>query len=128
MNIAYVRKSIDEQNEKKQIEELQKYNIDKWYTEEKSAKDTNRTQLQAMLDFVNEGDTIYLYDLERLSRDHKDIFDIVEMLKSKKVNLVSRGEKIDVNTFAEQYKLLDFLKIPEPIVDDMEEEDDEYPV
>ena len=128
MNIAYVRKSIDEQNEKKQIEELQKYNIDKWYTEEKSAKDTNRTQLQAMLDFVNEGDTIYLYDLERLSRDHKDIFDIVEMLKSKKVNLVSRGEKIDVNTFAEQYKLLDFLKIPEQIVDDMEEEDDEYPV
>ncbi len=127
MNIAYVRKSIDEQNEKKQIEELQKYNIDKWYTEEKSAKDTNRTQLQAMLDFVNEGDTIYLYDLERLSRDHKDIFDIVEMLKSKKVNLVSRGEKIDVNTFAEQCKLLD-LKIPEPIVDDMEEEDDEYPV
>lgn len=93
MNIAYVRKSIDEQNEKKQIEELQKYNIDKWYTEEKSAKDTNRTQLQAMLDFVNEGDTIYLYDLERLSRDHKDIFDIVEMLKSKKVNLVSRGKK-----------------------------------
>lgn len=127
MNIAYVRKSIDEQNEKKQIEELQKYNIDKWYTEEKSAKDTNRTQLQAMLDFVNEGDTIYLYDLERLSRDHKDIFDIVEMLKSKKVNLVSRGEKIDVNIFAEQCKLLD-LKIPEPIVDDMEEEDDEYPV
>ena len=127
MNIAYVRKSIDEQNEKKQIEELQKYNIDKWYTEEKSAKDTNRTQLQAMLDFVNEGDTIYLYDLERLFRDHKDIFDIVEMLKSKKVNLVSRGEKIDVNTFAEQCKLLD-LKIPEPIVDDMEEEDDEYPV
>ena len=46
-----------------------------------------------MLDFVSEGDTIYLYDLERLSRDHKDIFDIVEMLKSKKVNLVSRGEK-----------------------------------
>lgn len=127
MNIAYMRKSIDEQNEKKQIEELQKYNIDKWYTEEKSAKDTNRTQLQAMLDFVSEGDTIYLYDLERLSRDHKDIFDIVEMLKSKKVNLVSRGEKIDVNTFAEQCRLLD-LKIPEPIVDDMEEEDDEYPV
>lgn len=127
MNIAYMRKSIDEQNEKKQIEELQKYNIDKWYTEEKSAKDTNRTQLQAMLDFVSEGDTIYLYDLERLSRDHKDIFDIVEMLKSKKVNLVSRGEKIDVNTFTEQCKLLD-LKIPEPIVDDMEEEDDEYPV
>lgn len=127
MNIAYMRKSIDEQNEKKQIEELQKYNIDKWYTEEKSAKDTNRTQLQAMLDFASEGDTIYLYDLERLSRNHKDIFDILEMLKSKKVNLVSRGEKIDVNTFAEQCKLLD-LKIPEPIVDDMEEEDDEYPV
>ncbi len=51
------------------------------YRRKNLQKDTNRTQLQAMLDFVSEGDTIYLYDLERLSRDHKDIFDIVEMLK-----------------------------------------------
>ena len=44
-NIAYVRVSTVEQNEARQLEGLQKYSIDKWFTEKVSAKDTNRPQL-----------------------------------------------------------------------------------
>lgn len=98
MNIAYVRVSTVEQNEERQIEGLQKYNIDKWFTEKKSAKDTNREQLQAMLDFVREGDTIYIHDFSRLARSTRDLLDIIEMLKKKNVNLVSNKEMIDTNT------------------------------
>lgn len=98
MNIAYVRVSTVEQNEERQIEGLQKYNIDKWFTEKKSAKDTNREQLQAMLDFVREGDTIYIHDFSRLARSTRDLLDIIEMLKKKNVNLVSDKEMIDTNT------------------------------
>lgn len=50
MKIAYVRVSTVEQNEARQIEALKKYDVDKWFTEKVSAKDTNRPQLQAMID------------------------------------------------------------------------------
>lgn len=46
MKIAYVRVSTIEQNEARQIEALEKYGIEKWFTEKVSAKDTNRPQLQ----------------------------------------------------------------------------------
>ena len=52
MKIAYVRVSTIEQNEARQIEALEKYGIEKWFTEKVSAKDTNRPQLQQMLDFA----------------------------------------------------------------------------
>ena len=81
-NIAYVRVSTVEQNEARQVEALQKYNIDKWFTEKISAKDTNRPQLQAMLEYVREGDTIHIHDFSRLARNTKDLLEIVEKLEA----------------------------------------------
>lgn len=98
MNIAYVRVSTIEQNEARQIEGLQKYSIDKWFTEKVSAKDTNRPQLNAMLDFAREGDTIFIHDFSRLARSTKDLLEIVEQLKTKGINLVSNKENIDTST------------------------------
>lgn len=97
-NIAYVRVSTVEQNEARQIEALKKHNIDKWYTEKVSAKDTNRPQLQAMLDYVREGDTIYIHDFSRLARSTKDLLEIVEYLQANKINLVSNKENLDSST------------------------------
>ena len=42
MNIGYVRVSTVEQNEARQLEGLNKYNIDRWFKEKVSGKDTNR--------------------------------------------------------------------------------------
>lgn len=98
MRVAYVRVSTVEQNESRQIEALEKHDIEKWFTEKVSAKDTNRPQLQAMLDFVRDGDTIYIHDLSRLARSTKDLLDIVEKLNAKGVHLVSNKENIDSST------------------------------
>ncbi len=98
MNVAYVRVSTVEQNESRQLEALKKYDIDKWFTEKISAKDTNRPQLQAMLDFVREGDTIYIHDFSRLARSTKDLLEITDQLQQKKVNLVSNKENLDSST------------------------------
>ena len=98
MKIAYVRVSTIEQNEARQIEALEKYGIEKWFTEKISAKDTNRPRLQEMLDFAREGDTIYIHDFSRLARSTKDLLDIVELLNSKKIHLVSNKENIDSST------------------------------
>lgn len=98
MNVAYVRVSTVEQNEARQIEGLKKHDIDKWFTEKISGKDTNRPQLQAMLEYVREGDTVYIHDLSRISRSTKDLLEIVELLQSKNVHLVSNKESLDTST------------------------------
>lgn len=98
MKIAYVRVSTVEQNEARQIEALEKYGIEKWFTEKVSAKDTNRPQLKEMLDFAREGDTVYIHDFSRLARSTKDLLDIVESLQSKGIHLVSNKENIDSST------------------------------
>ena len=98
MNIAYVRVSTVEQNEGRQKEGLTKYGIDKWFVEKVSAKDMDRPQLNALLDFVREGDTVYVWDFSRLSRSVQDLLSLVEQFQSKKVNLVSIKENLDTAT------------------------------
>lgn len=98
MNIAYVRVSTLHQNTDRQEVELEKYNINKWFKEKVSAKDTNRPQLKAMLEFAREGDTIYIKDFSRLARSTKDLLAIVESLNSKNINLVSLKENLDTST------------------------------
>lgn len=98
MNIAYVRVSTVEQNDARQREGLKKYQIDKWFTEKISGKDTNRPELKSMLDFVREGDTVYVHDFSRLARSTKDLLDIVDQLKAKSVHLVSNKENLDSST------------------------------
>ncbi len=98
MNIAYVRVSTVEQNEARQIEALEKYGIERWYTEKISGKDANRPKLQEMLEYVREGDTIHIHDLSRLARSTADLLVIVDLLGKKGVHLVSNKENIDSST------------------------------
>lgn len=98
MKVAYVRVSTVEQNEARQVEALEKYGIERWYTEKVSGKDTNRPQLQAMLDYVREGDTVYIHDFSRLARSTKDLLTITDTLKEKGVALVSNKDNLDSNT------------------------------
>lgn len=98
MRVAYVRVSTVEQNEARQLEALKKYDIEKWYTEKVSGKDTNRPKLQEMLDFVREGDTVYIHDFSRLARSTKDLLEILEELTAKGVTLISNKENLDTST------------------------------
>lgn len=98
MNIAYVRVSTVEQNEARQYEAMKPYNIEKFFEEKVSAKDTNRPKLKEMLEFAREGDCIYVMDFSRLARSTKDLLDIVELLNKKGVFLKSLKENIDSST------------------------------
>ena len=66
MNVAYIRVSTIEQNEERQLEAMKPHNIEKYFTEKVSGKDTNRPKLQEMLEFVREGDKVYIHDFSRL--------------------------------------------------------------
>ena len=97
-NIAYVRVSTVDQNEERQIEALEKRDIDRWFIEKVSAKDMNRPKLQEMLEYIRSGDTVYIHDFSRLARSTKDLLEIVEFLHSKDVGIVSNKENIDTTT------------------------------
>lgn len=98
MEVAYIRVSTVEQNEQRQVEAMKRHNIEKWYIEKVSAKDTNRPKLREMLNFVREGDTVHIHDFSRLARSTKDLLDIVELLNEKGVHLVSNKENFDTAT------------------------------
>lgn len=98
MIVSYIRVSTAEQNEARQVEAMKGKNIEKYYVEKVSAKDTNRPKLQEMLDFVREGDIIYIHDFSRLARSTKDLLEIVEKLNSKGVILKSNKENLDTST------------------------------
>lgn len=98
MKVSYIRVSTAEQHETRQIEAMKDKGIEKYYIEKVSAKDTNRPKLQEMLEFVREGDEIYIHDFSRLARSTKDLLYIVEKLNKKGVILKSNKENLDTST------------------------------
>lgn len=97
-NFAYIRVSTEEQNYECQMEAMKDLEFAKVFTEKRSAKDTNRPELQNMLDYVREGDTVYVKDFSRLARSTKDLLNIIDILENKNVKLISIKEKLDTST------------------------------
>lgn len=98
MKVGYVRVSTVEQNPARQDELMKSFGVDKVYSEKLSGKDTKRPQFQEMIDFLREGDILYVESFSRLSRSTRDLLDTVNMLNEKGVSLVSDKEKIDTTT------------------------------
>lgn len=73
--IGYVRVSSGDQNPERQLEHL---NVDRIFTDKASGKDTGRPQLQALLAYAREGDTIVVHSMDRLARNVDDLRRIVQ--------------------------------------------------
>lgn len=97
-NIAYIRVSTTEQNDERQKQALANKGISKWFIEKCSGKTKNRPQLNMCLNYMREGDTLYVHDLSRLARNTKDLLDIVEKLDKEGIKLYSNKESIDTGT------------------------------
>lgn len=80
--IGYVRVSSVDQNDARQLDGV---TLEKTFTDKASGKDTDRPQLQSMLEFVRDGDHIYVHSMDRLSRSLRDLQDVVERLTGKGV-------------------------------------------
>lgn len=98
MIVAYIRVSTIEQNEQRQLENLKKYDIEKYYIEKVSAKDLNRPELESMLNFVRDGDVVVINDFSRLARSTMDLLTLVEYFTVKNITLISDKEKIDTSS------------------------------
>jgi DNA invertase Pin-like site-specific DNA recombinase len=82
--IGYVRVSSFDQNPERQLESIQ---VDKVYTDKASGKDTQRPQLDVMLAFVREGDTVVVHSMDRLARNLDDLRSLVKTLTQRGVRI-----------------------------------------
>jgi DNA invertase Pin-like site-specific DNA recombinase len=82
--IGYIRVSSFDQNEGRQLE---KENLDRIFTDKASGKDTNRPQLQELLQFVREGDLVLVHSMDRLARNLDDLRKLVKSLTSNGVSI-----------------------------------------
>lgn len=82
--IGYVRVSSFEQNADRQLEGIK---ADKIFTDKASDKNMDRPQLEALLNYVRDGDTILVHSLDRLARNLDDLRRLVQTLNAKDVKV-----------------------------------------
>lgn len=114
-NIGYIRVSTKEQNTGRQFQCFADKGIklDKTFEEHISGKNTDRPQLQKMLEYVREGDTLYIESISRLARSSVDFFNIVQMLNDKGVAICSLKESFDSTTPQGKFTLSIFAALAE---------------
>lgn len=95
-NIGYARVSTAEQSLEVQLSALK--GCDKLFKEKESGAKAERIQLNTMLDYAREGDTITVTKLCRLARNTKHLLEVVEYLDKKRVSLVVLNLGIDTQS------------------------------
>ena len=80
--VGYQRVSTLDQNVERQLEGVE---LDRVFTDKASGKDTKRPQLQAALDYLREGDELFVHSMDRLARNAEDLLRIVRELTDRGV-------------------------------------------
>ncbi len=82
--IGYIRVSSLDQNPDRQLDGLK---LDKTFTEQASGKDTKRPELERLLEFAREGDTVVVHSMDRLARNLDDLRRLVQSLTKKGIQV-----------------------------------------
>ncbi len=82
--IGYIRVSTLDQNPNRQLEGAQ---VNKVFTDKASGKDTQRPQLDALLGYVRDGDTLVVHSMDRLARNLDDLRRLVQQLTGRGVRI-----------------------------------------
>jgi len=104
-DIGYIRVSSEYQNTERQLDEVK---LDKVFTDKTSGVDTQRPQLQAMLEYVREGDVIHVHSIDRLARNLKDLSQLVDDLNAKGISIYFHKENITFKNDQDPIKKLMF--------------------
>lgn len=90
-NVGYVRVSSVDQNISRQLDGVV---MDKTFTDRVSGATTDRPALQAMLEFVREGDTLHCHSIDRLARSLEDLLRLVKELNARKITVHFHKEQL----------------------------------
>ena len=96
--VAYARVSTSDQNLARQLEALKAYEPDKIFTDEVSGKNLERPGFNQMLEYVREGDMIYVCSLDRLARNLNDLLSTIKGLQARGVSIHFLKENILISS------------------------------
>ncbi len=98
--VGYARTSTIEQlaGLEAQVRDLTAAGCLKVFQEQVSSVDTSRPELERVLDYVREGDTLVVTKLDRLARSMTNLMDIMGKLKAKGVELRVLALNLDTGT------------------------------
>ena len=113
MKIGYIRVSTQEQNTIRQEILMESLGVDEVYIDRMSGKNTNRPELQKMMEYVRRGDTVIVESISRFARNTRDLLELVERLTAKGVEFVSKKEAIDTTTPTGKFMLTVFGAVAE---------------
>lgn len=82
--IGYIRVSSFDQNPERQLDQTQ---VDKVFVDKASGKDIQRPELDSLLSFVRDGDTVVVHSMDRLARNLDDLRRLVQKLTCKGVRI-----------------------------------------
>jgi DNA invertase Pin-like site-specific DNA recombinase len=108
MNIGYARTSTVDQlaGLEAQLIQLKASGCEKIYYEQISSSAKKRTELKAAIDFVREGDVLVITKIDRLARSVTDLLQIIDVLKTKKVEVWILNLGMDTQTPTGQLMLV----------------------
>ena len=98
MLIGYARISKHEQSLDLQKDALKDAGCDKIYTDIASGAKEDRPQLQKLLSYIREGDTLVVWRLDRLGRSLKHLIELFTNLENRKINFKSLQEQVDTSS------------------------------
>jgi DNA invertase Pin-like site-specific DNA recombinase len=98
IKVGYARVSSNSQDLTLQKEALLKAGCEKIYSESISGKDNNRPELKKAIESLRPNDVIAVYKIDRIARSLKGLIEIIELLSSKNIDLVSLDSGDRVNT------------------------------
>lgn len=101
MRIGYVRVSSLDQNPDRQIEDLKAQQAEKIFMDKVSGKNTDRPELQRILSFIREGDTLIVHSLDRLARNLADLLTMVQDLTCRGVSVIFLNERLSFEAGAD---------------------------
>ncbi|HEU5384212.1 MAG TPA: recombinase family protein [Ktedonobacteraceae bacterium] len=89
--VGYKRVSSIDQNLARQLEGIE---LDRVFPDKLSGKNADRPKLQEMLEYIREGDTVFVHSLDRLARNLVDLHDIVKTITNKKASVTFVTENL----------------------------------
>ena len=84
MRVGYVRVSTIDQRTDRQLDGI---DTDRLFTDKASGKDVARPQLNELIRFVRDGDTVVVHSMDRLARNLEDLRRIVRTFTDKGVGV-----------------------------------------
>ncbi len=84
MKFGYMRVSTIDQNLDRQEQQLKEAGCERMFFEKVTGTKRDRLELNRMLEFLRNGDTVVVTDLTRLSRSTKDLIEITELISQKR--------------------------------------------